>query len=189
MKSMENRLNTTNKRTSLKKAILYTSIFVIPLTTFLVALMLPSLSDDIDTRVLQNEIFGFFVLGLFIVLVIIVVIIDLVINLVRKTDKYTFKTIFGAIGVALILSTLAFGFYKRSEAAYKDYFSEDLYIVGRVEMVKPENDGIGPFVIIENDRNEYILSPAYIELRKGSVYKFKYYKYSNIVYMIEEIEG
>jgi hypothetical protein len=180
--------NTMNEKLSLKKIIFTAFLIAIPFALFMIATMLPSFSDDVDIRVLQNEIFGFFSLALFMGLFSVGLIIDMIMNIAKNTEKYTSKTIIGAVVFLIISSAFTFGSFRRSEAAYKDFYAEDLYIVGRVERIKPENDGSGPFVILVHDANEYTLFQMYVELKEGAVYRFKYYKYSNILYMIEEID-
>ncbi|MDD4474905.1 MAG: hypothetical protein PHV95_03800 [Eubacteriales bacterium] len=175
------------KQVTKKEVVLGVLIITIPLIIFLAVMILPSYSSDLDTRVLCGDIRFFMILLSFAVAIVISFIIDFILAIIKKPSINLTKTILQRLVVLLLFCMMAIGSYQRVESAFKDYYAEDVYITGIVEIYIPEIDGTRPKVKFINNTNTYYVFQLDVNLKKGSYYRFKYYEYSNLLYIIEEI--
>ncbi|MDD4700150.1 MAG: hypothetical protein PHV07_07850 [Oscillospiraceae bacterium] len=175
------------KQVAKKEVVLAALIITIPLIIFSTVMILPSYSSDLDMRVLCGDIRFFMILLSFAAAIVISFIIDFILAIIKKSTINIKKSAIPKLVVLLLFCMMAIGSYQRVESALKDYYAEDVYITGIVEIYIPQIDGTRPKVKFINNSNTYDVIQLDVKLKKGSHYRFKYYEYSNLLYIIEEI--
>ncbi|HAN20319.1 MAG: hypothetical protein A2Y15_08385 [Clostridiales bacterium GWF2_36_10] len=174
--------NKNIKHESTKKEKLGRALLIcIPLLIVIISIFIPLFTDDLDVKVLYNEVF----LNIDFALIALFLIIYLIYRIIKKNVKSLILNLILIAGLCFFIYNL----YLDAGNATKDLVSEDLYITSVVEEATSGNDGRSSTVIFINDDNVYNLWQLETNIVDGKTYKFKFYKNSNLLYLIEEVKG
>lgn len=148
---------------------------LIPLIIIAFSLFFPLFTDDADRNFLYKAV----IVNLDLALISLFIAVIFVIKLIKKK-----KSIFVKSVVACALLVFAFYMFVDVKNAYDDLVAEDIFITAEIEFAARVGDGSRMNIKFVADEKIYDYNRSEDQIVKGQTYTFKYYKNTNLLYMV-----